>query len=134
MSKIEKTIDKLLRGSSDNNFDFDELVSLLKYFGFSFRIRGSHNIFYMDGIAEIINLQSKSGKAKSSPNPKITNNPNKPVHKKLFKISERKVFGTDYPLRSSKKLTNRSNSNDQQYQLKITMNFIKSLSTAFSNT
>jgi hypothetical protein len=65
MSKIEKTIDQLLRGSSDNNFDFDELVSLLKYFGFSFRIRGSHNIFYMDGIAEIINLQSKSGKAKA---------------------------------------------------------------------
>ncbi len=57
-------MDKLFRGSSDNNFDFDELVSVLKHLKFNFRIKGSHYIFYKDGIEEIINLQVKHGKAK----------------------------------------------------------------------
>lgn len=64
MSKFEKILIKLLRGSSDANFSFDELTSLLERLGFEFRIKGSHHIFYKRGVEEIINLQSKSGKAK----------------------------------------------------------------------
>ena len=64
MSRFKKILDKLFRGSSDNNFDFDELISLLRHLKFDFRIKGSHHIFYKEGIEEIINLQPKSGKAK----------------------------------------------------------------------
>lgn len=32
--------------------------------GFSMRVKGSHHIFWMDGVAEIVNLQDKSGHAK----------------------------------------------------------------------
>jgi predicted RNA binding protein YcfA (HicA-like mRNA interferase family) len=64
MSKFEKILTKVLRGTSDANIGFDELVSLLIKLGFQSRIRGSHHIFYMDNIVEIINIQEKSGKAK----------------------------------------------------------------------
>ncbi len=64
MSKFEKILTKVLRGTSDANIGFDELVSLLIRLGFQSRIRGSHHIFYMDNIVEIINIQEKSGKAK----------------------------------------------------------------------
>ena len=64
MSKFEKILTKVLRGTSDANIGFDELVSLLNRLGFQSRIRGSHYIFYMDNIVEIINIQEKSDKAK----------------------------------------------------------------------
>lgn len=65
MSKFEKILTKVLRGTSDANIGFNELVSLLIRLGFQFRTRGSHHIFYKDNIVEIINIQEKSGKAKS---------------------------------------------------------------------
>jgi len=61
VSKFEKTLNAVLRGTSDQNIGFDELVSLLNRLGFDQRIRGSHHIFWKEGIAEIINLQPKSG-------------------------------------------------------------------------
>ncbi len=64
MGKFEKILTKVLRGTSDANIGFDELVSLLIRLGFQSRTRGSHHIFYMDNIVEIINIQEKSGKAK----------------------------------------------------------------------
>ena len=64
MSKFEKILTKLLRGTSDANISFDELVSLLIKLGFQTRIRGSHHIFHKENVVEIINLQEKSGKAK----------------------------------------------------------------------
>lgn len=64
MSKFEKILLKLLQGNADKSFDFEDLVSLLKKLGFELRIRGSHHIFFKEGIEEIINLQSDSGKAK----------------------------------------------------------------------
>ena len=64
MGKFEKILTKVLRGTSDANIGFDELVSLLIRLGFQSRTRGSHHIFYMDDIVEIINIQEKSGKAK----------------------------------------------------------------------
>ncbi len=65
MSKFDKLILKLLSGTSDTNFDFTNLVSLLERFGFSVRIKGSHHIFFKDGIDEIINLQPLNNKAKA---------------------------------------------------------------------
>lgn len=65
MSKFEKLLLKLLSGSADNNFGFDDLKNILLYFGFTERATGgSHRIFYKAGIAEIINIQPKGSKAK----------------------------------------------------------------------
>ena len=66
MSKLEKMLDKILRGRSDANFDFGEVCILLRSLGFFERQKtGSHHIFFQAGIEEIINLQPKGGKAKA---------------------------------------------------------------------
>lgn len=64
MSKITKTLDRVLRGTSDANIDFDDLCTLLRHFGFTERIRGSHHIFTRDGVPEILNLQPRDSHAK----------------------------------------------------------------------
>ncbi|HPR30543.1 MAG TPA: type II toxin-antitoxin system HicA family toxin [Prolixibacteraceae bacterium] len=64
MSKIEKILMLLLSGRSDTNFEFTDLITLLKRLGFTMRIKGSHHIFYRDDIDEIINLQPDKNKAK----------------------------------------------------------------------
>ncbi len=64
MSKFAKLLEVILRGSSDANISFTEMCQLLAWLGFSKRIRGSHYIFSMDGVEEIINIQSRAGKAK----------------------------------------------------------------------
>ena len=64
MSKFDKLLLKLLSGNADNNFDFKDLISLLNKFGFTIRVKGSHHIFYKEGIDEILNLQAYNGKAK----------------------------------------------------------------------
>src|SRR5258707_9912648 len=46
------------------SFPFSGMVQLLKRLGFQERIKGSHHIFFRDGVAEIINLQTHSGKCK----------------------------------------------------------------------
>lgn len=61
MSKYEKIVLRILRGTSDNNLAFAELCQLLRHLGFSERIRGSHHIFTKEGIEEILNLQPQSG-------------------------------------------------------------------------
>ena len=53
-----------MNGTNDNNIIFDEVCNLLISFGFSSRIKGSHHIFYRSDIDEIVNIQSKNGKAK----------------------------------------------------------------------
>jgi predicted RNA binding protein YcfA (HicA-like mRNA interferase family) len=65
MSKFEKTLSSILRGTSDSNIPFADLCHLLKGLGFEERIRGSHHIFYKDGVEEIINLQPKVSKSKA---------------------------------------------------------------------
>lgn len=65
MSKFEKLIQKLLSGSSDTNFNFDELCSILIRLKFKSRIKGSHHIFYRADIQEIINIQPNESKAKA---------------------------------------------------------------------
>ncbi len=64
MSKFDKLLFKLLSGNSDRNFDFSDLVLLLEKIDFKVRIKGSHHIFYMEGVDEIINLQPDGKKAK----------------------------------------------------------------------
>ena len=64
MSKFEKLMQKLLSGFSDRNMDFDELKSILLKLGFEERVKGSHHIYFKEGIEEIINLQPSNGKAK----------------------------------------------------------------------
>ena len=65
MGKHQKILFAILRGNSDNNIKFSDLVLLLKQFGFSERIKGSHHIFYKDGVDEIINLQPQQSKSKA---------------------------------------------------------------------
>ncbi len=64
MTKFAKLLEIILRGSSDANISFSDLCQLLEWLGFSKRIRGSHYVFSMEGVEEIINIQSRSGKAK----------------------------------------------------------------------
>lgn len=64
MGKLEKTLLKILSGLSDKNISFLELCNVLKYLGFEERIKGSHHIFFKDGIEEILNMQPKKSKAK----------------------------------------------------------------------
>ncbi|MCB9433594.1 MAG: type II toxin-antitoxin system HicA family toxin [Ardenticatenaceae bacterium] len=65
MSKQEKILLKVLRGTSDSNIAFADLCLLLYHLGFNERIRGSHHIFTKAGVEEILNLQPKGDKAKA---------------------------------------------------------------------
>lgn len=64
MGKIDKVIDKILRGTSDRNISFIDLCQVLHHLGFEERIKGSHHIFFKNGLLEIINLQPKGSQAK----------------------------------------------------------------------
>lgn len=61
MSKTEKLLLRVLRGTSDADIGFDELCSLLTHMGFELRVRGSHHIFSKLEVAELINLQRDGG-------------------------------------------------------------------------
>ena len=64
MSKHEKTLSRVLQGSSDANIAFDDLCQLLQRLGFEERIRSSHHLFKKAGVDEMINLQRDGNKAK----------------------------------------------------------------------
>jgi hypothetical protein len=55
-----KLLGRILSGTSDQNIQFTELVTLLRYLGFQLRTAGSHHIFSRDGVVEILNLQPRS--------------------------------------------------------------------------
>ncbi len=63
-SSTDKVLEQVLRGTADANVRFTDLTNLLRRLGFDERVRGSHYIFFKDGVAEIMNLQPKGGKAK----------------------------------------------------------------------
>jgi hypothetical protein len=65
VSKVTKTLDRVLRGNADANIRFADLRTLLSHLGFEERIRGDHHIFAREGVPEILNLQPRGGKAKS---------------------------------------------------------------------
>ena len=53
MTGQAKFLDRILRGTSDKNIEFDALCNLLNQLGFVERVRGDHHIFTKDGISEI---------------------------------------------------------------------------------
>ena len=65
MANVAKTLDRVLRGTSDANIRFADLCALLHRLGFEERIRGDHHIFARDGVAEILNLQPRGSQAKA---------------------------------------------------------------------
>lgn len=65
MGKASKLLEKILSGKSDNNIKFSDLCSLLTKLGFEVRIKGSHYIYYKEGVQEIINIQEIGGHSKS---------------------------------------------------------------------
>lgn len=65
MSRHEKLLEKILRGTSDAAIPFDGLCGLLQGLGFECRIQGSHHIFFRQGVEEILNLQPKGAHAKA---------------------------------------------------------------------
>lgn len=65
VSRATKTLERVLRGAADANIGFEDLCALLRHLGFTERICGSHHIYTRDGVAEILNLQPKGGKAKA---------------------------------------------------------------------
>ena len=64
MPRHTKTLEQVLRGTSDANVRFDDLRHLLAALGFEERIRGSHHVFRRDGVVEMINLQKDGSMAK----------------------------------------------------------------------
>jgi predicted RNA binding protein YcfA (HicA-like mRNA interferase family) len=65
MSKSKKNRERVLLGEADANIIFDDLCRLLRSLGFEERIKGSHHIFSIDGVEEIINIQPKKNMAKT---------------------------------------------------------------------
>lgn len=53
-----------MRGESEADIRFEEILHLLQAKGFRMRISGSHHIFTRPGILERINLQREGSKAK----------------------------------------------------------------------
>ncbi|RJP47522.1 MAG: type II toxin-antitoxin system HicA family toxin [Desulfobacteraceae bacterium] len=64
MGKYKKLYEHILMRKSDANVPFDALRALLMRLGFDERIKGDHHIFTMEGVEEILNIQSKEGKGK----------------------------------------------------------------------
>jgi len=60
----DELLSRILRGASDANIPFTQLLNLLRRLGFAERIRGDHHIFTKAGVVEIINLQPLGDKAK----------------------------------------------------------------------
>lgn len=65
MTQTPKIFDSVMDGRKDNNIPFADLQKLLDVLSFSYRIKGSHYVYWREGIAEIINIQSDNGKAKA---------------------------------------------------------------------
>ena len=64
MPRSSKVLHQILHGSSDANIRFSDLRGLLSQLGFKERVKGSHHIFWKDGVEEILNLQPAGSKAK----------------------------------------------------------------------
>lgn len=64
MGSVERTLEQVLRGTSDANISFNELCALMSRLGFEPRTKGSHHIFRRAGIPVLINLQREGNNAK----------------------------------------------------------------------
>jgi HicA-like toxin of HicAB toxin-antitoxin system len=62
VTRHDKTLGRLLSGTTDRSFRFDELCAILRRLGFDERQRGgSHHIFFRKDLTEILNLQPRTG-------------------------------------------------------------------------
>ena len=64
MGKFAKILTSVLSGTADCNLAFNDLRHLLRNLDFKERVKGSHHIFWRDGIPEILNLQPNGSEAK----------------------------------------------------------------------
>lgn len=64
MDRHERLVQTILGGRSDANIRFADLRELLFHLGFGERVRGSHHLFFKQGVVELINIQSRGGQAK----------------------------------------------------------------------
>jgi predicted RNA binding protein YcfA (HicA-like mRNA interferase family) len=64
MGKLEKALWQILSGNSDRNIAFGDLAYVLENLGFQKRIKGSHHLYFREGVSEIINIQPDGEKAK----------------------------------------------------------------------
>jgi predicted RNA binding protein YcfA (HicA-like mRNA interferase family) len=64
MSRFDKLLLKLLRGTADASFAFDDLRYILLKLGFDERLSGSHHVYRKSGVAERITLQPSGKDAK----------------------------------------------------------------------
>ena len=65
MSRVHKTLDQIIKGTSDANTRFGDLRQLMVRLGFQERIRGNHHIYTRDDIVDILNLQPRGNLAKA---------------------------------------------------------------------
>ncbi len=65
MGKYSKLLRTVLTGGADVNIDYSALCQLMVRLGFRERIKGSHRIFFREGVEEILNLQPRGNKAKA---------------------------------------------------------------------
>lgn len=65
MTRQEKLLVRILRGTSDASIAFDDLRLLLLQFGFAERTRGGHHVFRKAGVEEKVNLQRDGANAKA---------------------------------------------------------------------
>lgn len=65
MGRSAKTLDRILRGTSDTSIRFDARCRLLERLGFTKRVRGDHHIFTREDVEEILNLQPRGSLAKA---------------------------------------------------------------------
>ena len=61
----DKVYNAVIGGQSDNNIKFADFQNLILDLGFEFeRQKGSHVIYYHEGISEFLNIQAEGSKAK----------------------------------------------------------------------
>ena len=65
MSNRGKFFERLMSGTSDRTVDFGQLCELLRWLGFTERVRGSHHVFTMAGVEELIDLQPEGRHGKT---------------------------------------------------------------------
>ena len=64
MNRHQRLLRRILSGQADANIRFRDLRALLLALGFDERIRGSHHIYEMQDLPEIVTLQPQGPNAK----------------------------------------------------------------------
>ena len=64
MNRHQRLLRRILSGQADANIRFRDLRALLLALGFEERIRGSHHIYEMQGLPEVVTLQPQGSNAK----------------------------------------------------------------------